>query len=247
MKDEKLKIGIEDIRKMLMTGDEKKRVFENVLKFSAENKESVLSPFASFSFSSFIFHRNKLVYYAAVLMIFVLGGGGVIFASEKSLPDSVLYPLKVKVLEPIEGALAFSPKAKAKHESGLAVRRLVEAETLSEQGRLDTSKEKQIKALLEEHTTALGDALEGVDQAGQADEISDNFYKEMDSHAQILDTITQNEDNSKPEDKNNKISETARTSADKIKNIVIDDNARRTSFDETQHSSEESDKKNKEE
>ena len=79
---------------------------------------------------------------------------GVVFASQESLPNSIFYPLKVNIVEPIRGALTFSHKNKAKYEINLATERLVEAETLAGQGKLDKINEKKLNNLLNKHTVA---------------------------------------------------------------------------------------------
>ena len=244
MKYNKLQKGIEEIKSIKMTNSEKELILSSILKSSVKIAKPVKSTWVNFSFMA-ILERNKLVYYIIIPLIIILSGGGVVFASADSLPNSVLYPIKVKVLEPVEGALIFSETAKAKHESSLAKKRLVEAETLAQEGKLDTSMEDKINFLLENHTNALDKALEkanteNVDNRNETEDISTNFRAEMNAHARILDIITKKDDN-KIEDKkqdvnsdiivgpiivqdnkeknkkDREVSNTARTSALKIK------------------------------
>lgn len=244
MENKNLKNGIDEIKKIVMTDAEKKRMFDNILNISKENKKAIKSPWSFYSFIS-ITKKSQLVYYIIIPLIIIFSSGGVVFASQASLPDSILYPLKVKVIEPIEGALTFSPKAKAKHESSLASKRLVEAETLVEQGKLDVSSEKKINNLLATHTKSLSKALVKVNDSNsseETDEIVTNFRAEMNAHAKVLDSLRDDRDNSEDnsnknkdreenknkeknrdkEDSNDKedikISNTARFSAEKIKN-----------------------------
>jgi hypothetical protein len=225
MKDKKLEIGINEIKRVSMTDSEKNDVYRNIMSFSARVK-SVQSPWFAFSFS-IVSSRSRLVYYIVVPLIIILSSGSVVFASQDSLPDSILYPLKVKIVEPIKGVLSFSQKSKAIHESGLAKKRLLEAETLAKGGKLDVKNEKKISTLLTTHTISLNNALDKVNTSESpevADEISTNFRAEMNAHAKVLDIIIKREepkkdietgDNSKND--NVKISNTARISAEKIK------------------------------
>lgn len=226
MKDKKLEIGINELKKVVMTDTEKNDIYKNIMSFSAPQKP-IQSPWFAFSFSM-ISSRSRLVYYIVVPLIIILSSGGVVFASQDSLPDSILYPIKVKIMEPMEGALSFSQKSKAVYESSLAKKRLIEAETLAKNGKLDVKSEKKINDLLTTHTISLNNALDKV-SASETPEISNeiitNFRAEMNAHAKVLDIITRREapkkdieveDSSK--DDNTKISNTARISAEKIKN-----------------------------
>ena len=259
MKDNKLENGIKDIKNIKMTNLEKDFMLSNILKMSSKKETPVKSPWVDFSFMA-MFQNNRLVYYIIIPLIVILSGGGVVFAATDSLPNSILYPIKVNVLEPVEGMLATSPKLKAKYESNLAKKRLVEAETLASLGKLDISTENKLNVLIENHTKALNSALDkvkgSVNGKDDADEISTNFRAEMNAHAKILDIITGNEDTSnvnqdeiintdvKIQDEvkskiNEKsgVSETARISASKIK-----DNSKQK---ESINSSNYSEKKNK--
>lgn len=229
MENNKLKNGINEIKSIVMTDSEKSCIFESILKSPIDNPKPIRSPWATFSFVAMI-QSNKLVYYIVIPLIIILSSGGVVFASQDSLPDSILYPLKVNVVEKVEGALAFSPKAKAEHESSLAKKRLLEAETLAKSGKLDSINEKKINTLLSIHTASLNSALDQINTSNSpevADSISTNFRAEMNAHARVLDILTNKEDKGqehKVEDvaKNEdiKISNTARVSAERIKGVA---------------------------
>ncbi len=248
MKYNKLQKGIDELKSIKMTSSEKELVLSSILKSSPKIVKPIKSTWVSFSFMALL-ERNRLVYYIIIPLIIVLSGGGVVFASADSLPNGILYPVKVKILEPVEGALIFSQTAKAKHESNLAKRRLIEAETLAEAGKLDISTEDKINILLENHTNALNKALdkavvEDINSKNETEDISTNFRAEMNAHARILDIITKkeehkNENGSQNENQNQNIdintniqikqdkkeevakdgelSNTARSSAEKVK------------------------------
>lgn len=219
MKKDKLENGIKELKGIMMTPTEKKRIFDNVLNSSPVlSKQPIKSPWSIHVFISLI-SKNRMAYYVIVPMLVILTGGGAVFASQDSLPNSILYPIKVKIVEPIKGAAISKPEARAKYESTLATKRLVEAETLASLGKLDFDNENKINVLLENHTNSFNKALSKVNQVEsheQSDEIVSNFNAEMKAHARVLDIITEKEKRGKNIDKKNQISETARYNANKI-------------------------------
>jgi hypothetical protein len=222
-----LQKGINKIKEIKMTADEKKRVFDYVM--SSKNssfKKPIQSPWFTYSFMARI-QKSRLVYYVVIPLIIILSGGGVAFASENSLPDSILYPIKTGVVEPIRGVLKFSPRNKAKYESSLATTRLVEAETLAGKGKLDKPTEERLNKLLEKHTMSLNKALDKADRMAptldsteQNDEIVTNFHANMNAHAKVLDILDGNQNDPQDEKPNDvKISKTARDNAEKVRSI----------------------------
>lgn len=221
MENNKLQKGIKEIKNIIMTSGEKTRIFENILKISKE--KPIASPWVTFSFLAMM-KNSKLVYYVVIPLIIILSSSGVVFASQNSLPDSILYPLKVNVVEPlIERALNFSPKNKAKYEVNLATKRLVEAEVLAEQGKLNKKNEDKIKNLLDKHTVALDQTLKNVkktDTREQSDKIISDFNLEMNTHAQVLDNIKKDNNEEDNNEENHQISKNARANAEKINTLL---------------------------
>lgn len=64
-------------------------------------------------------------------------GSGTVSAAQGALPGDILYPIKVNVTEPVEAALASSPREKAETNAKFAERRIHEVETLARRGILD--------------------------------------------------------------------------------------------------------------
>ncbi|HLP86763.1 MAG TPA: DUF5667 domain-containing protein [Candidatus Paceibacterota bacterium] len=198
MKDNNIKNGIKEIKKITMTADEKERIFEYVTSSPISNvRKEITNPWSFHLFISVI-KRNHFAYYAILPLIIILASGGIVFASEEVLPTSILYPVKVSIVEPVRGALTFSAEARAYYESDLATERLVEAETLATQGKLDKEKENQINTLLENHSKNLDEAISKIDQVKEpekVDEIVLNFEAKMNAHAKVLDIITAEQEN----------------------------------------------------
>jgi len=216
MKDEKLKIGIKEIKEIKMTELEKGHILKNILNSPVSYEQPIKSPWTIFSLFSVI-HKNRLVYYGFVFSLAVVLGGGAVFASGNSLPGNVFYPLKVSIVEPIHSAFTFSPKKKAQYESNLATKRMIEAETLKSQGKLDKAKEERLSLLLEDHTKAFNKAIEGNDDD---DDAITNFQAGLNAHARVLELMNERDDKSEKQEKNNKVSDTARAGADKIKDTL---------------------------
>ena len=80
------------------------------------------------------------------ILIALLLGGSVSFASESAIPGDMLYPIKVHMNENIRDAFAVSDEAQAKLDADLAAERLLEAEKLAADGRLNASVQAQLGA-----------------------------------------------------------------------------------------------------
>ena len=215
-----------DIREIKMTSDEKAHIFESILNAPTESKISIQSPYNFFSFVS-SFSKNRLVYSVSMGCLVIFISTGAVVASGNSLPGNILYPLKVRVVEPARGAFISSPVAKIEYESSLATKRIIEAEALAYEDKLDESKEEQLNSLLESHTTAFSIAVnkfrqsESFDQSIDED-VSTNFEATMNAHARVLEVINEDKNTGKENKRNIKISKTARDSAIKIRNTKDD-------------------------
>lgn len=84
------------------------------------------------------------------LIIALVMGGSVSYASESTLPGDTLYPIKVYVNENVREALAFSAQAKAQLAVDLANRRLEEAGKLAVKGDMNTQLEQTVNAHVEQ-------------------------------------------------------------------------------------------------
>ncbi len=86
--------------------------------------------------TSFSFSYSRVVAVALAVVVLLVGGTGITFAAENSVPGDPLYVVKVSVAEPIQGAFIGGTENKAKWENTLADRRLTEASTLAVQNKL---------------------------------------------------------------------------------------------------------------
>ncbi len=179
MKDFEYKKGIERIKNLKMTAEEKRAVFERVFK-----SEPVISPWTVFSFVAW-FKENRWAYAAVTFAaVILLVSGGTINASRGALPGDLLYSIKVSVKEPVQELLAFSNKAKASLAAEFATARLEEAETLAVQGRLDIEKLK----MAQESFVAKVNAFDETVTPPEA-EVRQDFDAALEAHSHILSAI----------------------------------------------------------
>lgn len=95
--------------------------------------------------------KQTKVKIAVLIAIIVIVGGGVSYIASKAVPESWLYPLKVKVNENVKSAFAFSNKAEAKLQAQLVTERLKEAEELALRGKLNAIVSNDIQNRLRVH------------------------------------------------------------------------------------------------
>lgn len=86
-------------------------------------------------------HRKKIKQASLVTCLIFVFAAGTAKAANSSLPGDLLYPIKIKINEPIESVLAVSPKAKAKVAVKHAVERVKEASELSLAGKITPKNE----------------------------------------------------------------------------------------------------------
>ena len=108
---------------------------------------------------------------AAVLVLAVfVSSAGVSYASENALPGDVLYPIKIRVNEPVKGALAVSASAKTAWAMDVAGERVKEAATLAAEGRWNTKTQDELQVDFERHARQATVAME--ENASSSPEVS---------------------------------------------------------------------------
>ncbi|MCR4326000.1 MAG: DUF5667 domain-containing protein [Patescibacteria group bacterium] len=89
---------------------------------------------------------------AAILALALfVSSAGISYAARDSLPGDILYPIKTRVNEPVQGALARSDSAKAEWAIGVAGERIKEAAILAAENRLGTTTQRDLQANFREH------------------------------------------------------------------------------------------------
>lgn len=125
----------------------------------------------------------------AALAIVLILGSGTTFASESALPGDMLYPLKVHVLEPVQGVTALTPIAKASWSTKLATRRAEEAEVLAAKGTLSTTTASELEEHIAQSAENARDATNEVADASTAAQLSTELDSSLSAHSDILQEL----------------------------------------------------------
>lgn len=138
-----------------------------------------------------LYLRRPLSVSLAGVIVVVLASGGIAYAAEGTLPGDILYPVKVSVVEPIQTALAFSPTAQAQVHIALAERRVDEASTLANEGKLSSTTEVALAANFSANSTAATQAIQAqaaADPLGAAVSAT-TFSAELGGYETVLSQI----------------------------------------------------------
>ena len=172
--------------------------------FIKNNIESVIKSFPSRDmddvdlyrtsiFSGFFGVKLNAASLAVLLVIFILAGGGVAMAAEKSLPGDLLYPIKIHINESAKSLTAVSPEAKGKFEVEKLEQRLQEAEILSNRGELNPESrailEKRLDVEINNAKSRISN-LEADSKIEAATDISSRLEISLQAHEKVLTFIS---------------------------------------------------------
>jgi len=144
---------------------------------------------------------NKLTKMAFLLIVVMLTGG-VSFASNNALPGDILYPVKIRVVEKVEGALKISAEAKARWDTELAVRRLQEGEKLVAAGKFDAKTSAKVENDFEIQSKKAEKSiakLKNKDNAETAVSIGADFENAIRAHQQVLSKLANDNAGASPQ------------------------------------------------
>lgn len=152
-----IKKGIDDIKEIKMSSEERENIFNNLSVYMRENPIKEIT-FKN-SLSHWLFAQTKVHRYAyysiAFILTFGIIGGNIMYAAEKALPGDVLYPVKINVNEKVKSVVAITPKAKAELEEKKVVKRLDEVKALIEKDDFDDKKRETVEKELEKSVKVL--------------------------------------------------------------------------------------------
>jgi hypothetical protein len=172
--------GIENLKNIKMSEDEKAEMRNNLSVYINNNPlNPVKTPSPYFSFFSFNVRRS-FVMVSVLVLIFGVSGTAV-FASEESLPGDLLYPVKVKITEPLVGVVTFNKNAKINWEAKKANRRLKEAENLVQQNRLNTKSIQEIESRFNEHAENFNKLAEQEDNRIRVEKSSNDDQEKIEN------------------------------------------------------------------
>ncbi|HKW79271.1 MAG TPA: DUF5667 domain-containing protein, partial [Candidatus Limnocylindria bacterium] len=124
----------------------------------------------------------------AVACVLAIGGMGAIVASADSLPDDLLYPVKIAT-EQVRLALADAPGDRAAVELSIAEHRLREAEKLAASGR--TSDAFIASAIYTQHVASAAAELAPADSPDLGAQLESSFAAQLDRAQSLAATLSQ--------------------------------------------------------
>jgi hypothetical protein len=127
----------------------------------------------------------------AAAFVFVLGGTA--YAAEKSLPNDLLYPIKISVIEPLFiEAPARTELAKASASNVLLSRRLEEAEALLQNNEVDPETMGTIAIAVEAQTRAVHAHIAAARESGEitdALDVGSDVENTLEAHTEVLASL----------------------------------------------------------
>ena len=190
--ENEFKNKIKLLKSIKMSAEEKRKIFSAVV-----NSDPRPSPYFRFIPSPFfqLFH-GKAVTGVLAMLIFVLSGSGIIFASEKSMPGSLLYSVKVRLAEPVRGALILSPVKKAEYEVRLSKKRVLEAKSLDARKKLDPETEVELYARFANHSDRYNKTVLQIEKKNRKEDLIavENLDQEMSHSIKVLEEFAHRND-----------------------------------------------------
>jgi hypothetical protein len=181
-----------ELRQESLTSHEKETMRIVLQSYMRENAVTAHSQQPRF-YAGFIYGLSYViarpVALVSALLVFFMITAGTSYAAEGSLPDDLLYPIKIHVTEPIRAAFAVTPQAKAQWNIGRTAKRLQEAEQLSASETLDTSDVQVLNELIQKSTsnvTAQAVALAANHDAAGSASVFSSLESTLKTHAEIL-------------------------------------------------------------
>jgi len=186
MKNNSLHQGVQKIREITLSREEKAAVLARLLEHVEQHPAHIVSPWMVYV-SRFRFETAM-----AAVLVMILAGGSVTFAAEGALPGDLLYPVKLNITEPLQGALISGDLPKARFEAQKTIRRLEEVETLAAQGRLDQVTVQTIQTNFEKSASEFSVTMQRASTTASPEELVNatiDFESKVNAHSQILSVV----------------------------------------------------------
>lgn len=146
-------------------------------------------PKKSFYFSIFTLRSLGKAVSLVLILLVVVGGTGVSYASTDALPGDKLYNVKINVNEKIEEKLAFTTEAKVTVQTQKVERRLTEVQKLVEKKDFSDEKKEIVKINLEKNVNEVTKSIESLKNEGKIEEALDTTSKitpVLEAHKKVL-------------------------------------------------------------
>lgn len=191
MNHDQMNKGIQDLKNISLTNIEKENILKQVM------KTPVVSPYIQKTIWSFFKTHRSFAYVLGSVLTFVVLGGGLAYAAEGSVPGDLLYPVKIRVTEPIRDALAITPAEKASWDAEKAVRRLNEAETLANKNKLTPQYQNELEQNFNKNVNDFNNSIRTIaTTTPKRNDIAASFHDSLQKQADILAVIGSRENDS---------------------------------------------------
>jgi hypothetical protein len=127
----------------------------------------------------------------AVVLMTAGFGGATAFAATGSLPGDTLYPMKVGVIEPVQGLLATTSEKRAARSVSLALIRVKEVEQLASKNRLTSDRGVRVRESFD-HSLAVAQVSIGrlkKENPAIATKLEESLDSAIDEHKAVLDAF----------------------------------------------------------
>lgn len=174
-----------------LSADEREALKRTFIAYMDENPAPASMPIPSLS--PYFPRMVRIPALAFASFLFVVTGSA--YAAERSLPNDFLYPVKTEVIEPLFiEAPAFSKHAKARANTTLITRRLIEARELINDDELSPELASSLTAEVEVRTEAVESYVNEAVASGDltnAFEIGTEAETTLDAHGEVLATLAE--------------------------------------------------------
>lgn len=185
----------EQAKKVSLSSEEKQKIRGRLIVFTetnqATNQVTKLSSRETGKISkSRIFFPHlfflKLRPMFIALVIALVLGGSTVAAAENTLPGDTLYPIKIHVNEQVRDAIEISAEKQAEWDLKKAERRLLEAQKLAQQGKLNAAVRSDIESRITENIDRVNKAK---GDAENKQILAITLGSLLRAHSDILDSI----------------------------------------------------------
>jgi hypothetical protein len=154
-------------KKATLTLQEKESIrYEIVRAMQATRSMSILSPYMK-HFNWMFFTKAT----AIAVIVLLVGGSSLTYASENALPGDLLYPVKIHVKEEIEVSFANTPMQKVTIQKERIERRISEVKTLKATGTLTAEKVESVTIAFVDHAKELNQNIDELQSEGNTEAV----------------------------------------------------------------------------
>lgn len=191
MNNKNLKNFIKSLKNISLSNKEKDVLRYRISEFISYHpiRNNISLKKKSFYFSIFTLKTISKSIAIILILVTVVGGTGVSYASTSALPGDILYGVKVNVTERIEEKLAVRPESKVNIQSAHVERRLNEAQILVQENRLSPQTKEIVRVNLERNLQNVTQTIENLKDDGQVEkalEVAAMVTPVLSAHKEVL-------------------------------------------------------------